>query len=473
MYKFLLCWRYLLTRYLALACIISVMLGVATLIVVNSVMSGFSTKLKSRLHDTLSDITMESFHQDGMADPERQMERIRNLPIGKDVLGMSPTIEVLGMVQMSYHGEMMAPRAVRIIGVDVKTRTQIGGFAQYLTDPRNREKPQFEPRPDVLAKHDERYPPLPELPSLISLPPVGSAPNPEFPPAELDKTPPIAGAFVGWSICNIRKPGVTAGSEHKDMELVRKGDEIILFTASGQRLTPVYNSVIVSDFFKSEMSEYDANYIFVPIEWLQRLRATPNRCSAIQITLRDYSKAQAVLDMLRSEFRPEAGYQVSTWEEKQGPLLAAISIEKGILNVLLFMIVGVAGFGILSIFAMIVVEKTRDIGILKALGASNVGVMNIFLGYGLLLGVSGSCLGTIMGLLLTRNINEVEHFLTLISGHELFNRSVYYFDSIPTDIQAWTVCLVNVGAVIIAVVFSVIPALRAALLNPVRALRYE
>src|SRR5205814_10574871 len=194
------------------------------------------------------------------------------------------------------------------------------------------------------------------------------------------------------------KPGVTADTVDKDMSIVKKGDEIILFTVSGQRLTPVYDSVIVSDFFKSEMSEYDANYIFVPIEWLQRLRATPNRATAVQIRLTDFSKAPEIVKMLQSEFPPEAGYHVSTWEEKQGPLLAAISIEKGILNVLLFMIVGVAGFGILSIFAMIVVEKTRDIGILKALGASNVGVMNIFLGYGLLLGITGSCLGTILGL---------------------------------------------------------------------------
>ena len=88
---------------------------------------------------------------------------------------------------------------------------------------------------------------------------------------------------------------------------------------------------------------------------------------------------------------------VQTWEDKQGPLLAAIAVERGILNVLLFMIVGVAGFGILAIFSMIVVEKTRDIGILKALGASNRGVMGIFLGYGLLLGVVGAGLGTIAG----------------------------------------------------------------------------
>ena len=472
MYKFLLCWRYLLTRYLALACIISVMLGVATLIVVNSVMAGFSTKLKTRLQKMLADVVVESYWHDGMPDPALQMERIRKLPIGKEIAAMSPTIEVLGMVQISYRGEMLAPRAVRLIGVDAAARAKLGGFAEYLTDPRNKENPTFVPRDDVMDYHAQRYPAI-EMPSQLPLLEVGSVPNPVFPKPELDQTPPMAGAFVGYAIGHYRKRDATADSDEKDLPLLTKGDEIILITNSGQKLTPVYDSVIVSDFFKSEMSEYDANYIFVPIEWLQRLRATPNRATCIQISLKDYSKAEEVVKMLKSEFLPEAGYQVSTWEEKQGPLLAAISIEKGILNVLLFMIVGVAGFGILSIFAMIVVEKTRDIGILKALGASNLGVMNIFLGYGLLLGVTGSCLGTIAGLLLTWNINDVEHFLTKISGHELFNRSVYYFDSIPTDIQTSTVVMVNIGAVLIAVVFSIIPAMRAALLNPVRALRYE
>src|SRR5580704_10567977 len=145
MYKFLLCWRYLLTRYLALACIISVMLGVATLIVVNSVMAGFSTKLKNRLHGLLSDVIVESFMHDGFSDPQEKIDRIRKSRIGKDIQAMTPVIEILGLVQISYRGEWMQPRPVRLIGVDPVERAKLGGFAEYLTDPKNREKPDFRP----------------------------------------------------------------------------------------------------------------------------------------------------------------------------------------------------------------------------------------------------------------------------------------------------------------------------------------
>src|SRR5207249_1430685 len=99
MYKFLLCWRYLLTRYLDLACIISIMLGDSTLIVVNSVMSGFSTKLKDRLHGLLSDVMIETRSLDGFADYKELMARIRASEVGDEIVAMTPTLESFAMIK--------------------------------------------------------------------------------------------------------------------------------------------------------------------------------------------------------------------------------------------------------------------------------------------------------------------------------------------------------------------------------------
>jgi lipoprotein-releasing system permease protein len=188
--------------------------------------------------------------------------------------------------------------------------------------------------------------------------------------------------------------------------------------------------------------------------------------------LTDYKHAPEVVDELKKMF-PESAYVVETWEDKQGPLLGAIAVERGILNVLLFMILGVAGFGILSIFSMIVVEKTRDIGILKALGASSSGVMSIFLSYGLALGVVGSGVGVALGLLFVRYINEIESAIAMVTGRKVFDDKVYYFPEIPTRVETPMVIWVTVGAIAIAVLASVFPARRAARLKPVESLRYE
>ena len=148
-------------------------------------------------------------------------------------------------------------------------------------------------------------------------------------------------------------------------------------------------------------------------------------------------------------------------------------MELTILNILLFLIIAVAGFGILATFYMIVVEKTKDIGILKALGAPSRGVMSIFLGYGVSLGSVGTGAGIILGLVFVRYINEIADFVGKVTGQEIFDPTIYYFSEIPTIISPFMILWVGLGAILIAVLASVLPALRAARLHPVEALRYE
>src|SRR5262249_49895176 len=148
-------------------------------------------------------------------------------------------------------------------------------------------------------------------------------------------------AILGHSIAHFRDPKANANSAVKDFCTLEPGDDVWLITISGARLAPVEGRFVVCDYFKSEMSEYDSNYVFVPLDYLQQLRTMENRATAIQIMLKDYRQADGVVKALRELF-PEGTCQVATWEEKQGPLLSAISIERGLLNVLLFLIVAVA-----------------------------------------------------------------------------------------------------------------------------------
>lgn len=469
MYKWLLCWRYLRTRYLALVCIVSVMLGVATLIVVNSVMGGFSAKLRERLHGLLSDVIIESYDHQGFSDAEGKMAIIRNdAYLGPRIKAMAPTLESFAMIQFDY-GEHPIARPIRLVGIEPESRKRLGGFSHHLVY--NKNNPRFEMEPETKKRWDDRQR-LREILLMEPPPPrlePGEKPPPEPPPS---KPLEAEGAIVGYAIATTHRKLPDGRSE--EIRLLNPGDDVVITTISGGKITPVFARYAVCDYFRSEMSEYDSQYVFVSLPQLQRLRGMEGRVTNIQIRLEGQPSLEEVREIKkRLAYLMGHGVSIITWEEKQGPLLAAISVEKGILNVLLFMIVGVAGFGILAIFSMIVVEKTRDIGIMKALGASNGGVMKIFIGYGLLLGVVGAMLGTGLGLTITAYINEIEWALSKVTGQEIFPRDVYYFDKIPTDVQPLHVVLINVGAIAIAVVFSVLPALRAALLHPVKALRFE
>jgi lipoprotein-releasing system permease protein len=471
-YKALLCWRYLRTRFLAFVCIVSVMLGVATLVVVNSVMAGFSTKLKDRFHGLMSDVVIESPSYNGFPmDADEMMARIKNSPVSEHIDAMTPTVEVFGMMifEVGASRERVAI-PVQIVGTDPKGRAAIGGFGQYLGQEERRKNPSFELTPEAARRWQQSNPVVPDVPPPLPLP--DGPPLPAPPPVEPQK--PV-GAIPGHGITHYRFTDPVT-KQVDDKEILKNGSTFKLITVGAAKEQPVESNFTVVDSIRTEMTEYDGRYVYVPLEYLQQLRGMGKRVTHIQIKLKDYSKAPEVVAALRKLFNPDGrddySFQVHTWEEKQGSLLHAVDIERGLLNLLLFMIVGVAGFCILAIFSMIVREKTRDIGILKSLGASNRGVMQIFLGYGLLLGVIGAGLGTALGLLITYNINPIEHQLFKSTGIG-FDKNIYYFDVIPTNVEPLTVLLVNVGAIAIAVTFSVWPAIRAAWLRPVQALRYE
>ena len=254
--------------------------------------------------------------------------------------------------------------------------------------------------------------------------------------------------------------------------LVLPGDDVKLtFPTAGTPPKADQRQISRSSiFYESKMSEYDASFVFVPIRKLQELRgmidpadAASASVTSIQIKLQagrrrpPRSATSCASGLSAGALRPCRPGATS-----KGRCWPPCRWKPTILNVLLFLIIAVAGFGILAIFFMIVVEKTRDIGILKSLGASGRGVMGIFLGYGLSLGMVGSGVGLVVGLLFVDYINEIADAAGL--GHRpagVRSRDLLLLQRFPRSSSRVTVAWIVLGAMVIAVLASVLPARRA------------
>ncbi|MEM1068209.1 MAG: FtsX-like permease family protein, partial [Planctomycetota bacterium] len=464
MYRWLLCFRYLRTRYIALASIISVTLGVATLIVVNSVMAGFSAEMHERLHGVAGDILIECQASGGMPDPDAHLEEIRRI-CGDQLEGFSASVHVPAMLGIEYNGQLITGH-VSLVGLDPETYNEVSQFGRHLLHPENREKVSFDLRENGYAPDRVQFPtagwtyrrvkidyeralaaerarlealrnPAPadpdpvfqaEGPSLSVGPSGGDGPGLGLGPGsglfandetgdsakEFDpKTEQFPGIILGIATCSTRTRD--ANNEVMDYFYGLPGDDVrMMFPNAAENTKVVNQKFTVVDLYESGMSEYDSSFAFCRLEDLQDFRGMIDpetgvrSVTTIQLKLAEGADLNAVRDALRDRFPPERfAYNIRTWRDMQGPLLAAVRLETTILNILLFLIIAVAGFGILATFFMIVVEKTRDIGTLKALGASGKGVMSIFLSYGLMLGFVGSGAGLIGGLIFVANINEI------------------------------------------------------------------
>lgn len=523
MYRWMLCFRYLRTRYIALASIVSVTLGVATLIIVNSVMAGFAAEMHERLHGLASDILIECHASGGLPDPDANLAEIRKV-LGNRLEGSSVSVHVPGMLGIEFNGQLIT-RHVNLVGIDAETYDDVSQFGRFLLHPSNQAQVDFDLKETGYAPDREHFPESgwgyrrekvaydralqQERDRVQSA--LRRARGETLVPDEASEAPKMSLDFSSSMFTEASPTGATAGAakrfdeaveqfpgivlgistcsarlrdeegEVRDHYYCRPGDDVRMMFPNASDNTKVVNQKFtVVDLYESGMSEYDSTFAFVRLDQLQEFRGMIDpstgvrSVTAIQLKLVEGADLNVARDDLRRRFPPDQyALNIQTWRDMQGPLLAAVRLETTILNILLFLIIAVAGFGILATFFMIVVEKTRDIGTLKALGASSSGVMSIFLSYGVLLGIVGSGVGMVGGLIFIKYINSIAALIERITGQEVFDPTVYYFSKIPTIVDPWTIAWVVAGSIAIATMASVLPSLRAARMHPVRALRFE
>ena len=276
--------------------------------------------------------------------------------------------------------------------------------------------------------------------------------------------------------------GIVVGSQFAGNLNLSVGDRISIYSPADlekmekRQGKPDAEAVLPDDYtvngiFDVGYYEYNANIVVTSLENAQDLYHLNDDVHGLMVMLRDPYQAPLVRRELLAALGP--GYNISIWTEENSGILNALLVEKNVMFYLLFFIVLVAALCILSAQITFVVQKTREIGMLKALGASNLQISGVFLSQSAIIGVLGVISGYGLGMLALTYRNEFLHFMNRLTGFELFPASIYGFGDLPAVIDPHDIALICGLSFLICIFGGLLPAIRAGRLKPVEALRYE
>ncbi|OHE78285.1 MAG: hypothetical protein A3F67_07250 [Verrucomicrobia bacterium RIFCSPHIGHO2_12_FULL_41_10] len=227
--------------------------------------------------------------------------------------------------------------------------------------------------------------------------------------------------------------------------------------------------LVVTGIFETGRYLYDSEFLLVPLHISQELYNLGDGIHGLAVRTHDPDRAGMVQENLRKQLSGE--FSITTWMDSNKQLFDAIAMERHVMFFLLMFIILVAAFGIMNTLITVTVQKTRDIGILKALGARTGQIIAIFLAQGMVVGIIGVITGLALGMILIRWRNEVSAWLSSVLGVEIFPRAVYQFSEIPAEVVPSDVALICLSAFMICSLAALIPAWLASRLDPVKALR--
>lgn len=253
------------------------------------------------------------------------------------------------------------------------------------------------------------------------------------------------------------------------------GQEITIISPDGKvtafGTVPRIKSYKVVGVFDFGMSLYDSNYIFMPLETAQNYFGMKDAITNVDIILKNEDLLKEtkfdIIDMLG------AGIYIYDWKQTNSTFFNTLEVERNVMFLILSLIIIVATFNIISSMIMLVKDKGRDIAVLRTMGATKGMVMRIFFIDGSLIGVVGTILGLILGLLFCANIESIRQFMEYLTGRELFSAEMYFLSKLPAQVDGVEVTVVVIVSMMLSFLATLYPSYRAAKFDPVEALRYE
>lgn len=529
MYKLFLCLRYLRRRRIAFFAVAAVCLCVAMVLIVVSVMGGFLQMVKDRSRGMLGDLVVENGTLQGFPYYQEFIDELK-LEMPDQIEEATPVIITYGVLRFPID---QITKPAQIVGIRLDETYRVNDFKNGLyyekyypetttlgpwkepaygaveggkialppelegawqrwwaqATPAQRKKADAERRMDY--DRPGYYRPIPHENYLVDVSPTWLEPE-------------LPGIILGTDLCARRLD--TGDYRRFYWRGTRVSLTFVPFSPTGQprTATGMPNKLFrYVDDARTGIYDIDSMSVYVDFDMLQEVvemntvvdedtgQRIPARATQIQIKvthgtdpIMTRDQAQKIWNRIASHNRAEAlrifspevldMVEIRTWEQKQERFIAAVEKEKYLVTILFGVISVVAVFLVGCIFYMIVQQKTRDIGVIKSVGATSRGVAGIFLTYGAAVGVVGGALGTVIGTLFVWYINDIQDLLAWISPQaRVWNPEVYSFDVIPNQVRPIDALVIYGIAIAASMIGSVIAAIRAAEVWPVEAIRYE
>ena len=392
---------------IAVFSLIGIALGVATLIVVTSVMSGFQTELESRILGVNGHITVEAFAGDKIDNYQPVLSRIRAIP---GIVSALPVLDGQALLTTDRGGAR-------------------GGLVRGMT-----------------------------LDDLRALHPVSDH--------------IVAGKLADFAGDDAIIVGVGLAQSYQ----LRIGDLLTVVSPQGAATPfgtfPRIRAYKVVAVFDAGLNDYNNSVVFMPLPAAQVFFRKPDAITGIEIRVVHPDNVDALLPPLRKVIGDRKVW-LRDWRHANDTIIGVLRVQKDTMFIVLGMIVLVAAFNVVSSLIMMVKDKTRDIAVLRTLGADRFAVLRIFLMCGAFVGVSGTLIGTIIGIVFCRNIVAIQHLVEDVTGGRVFDSSVFMLTALPNTIDWGDVARVVTLGLTLSLLATLYPSWRAARTDPVEALRHE